>query len=292
MNGPDWNLVRAFHATVESGSLSAAAKALGLSQPTLSRQIAALEASLGSTLFERIGKRLELTDAGRALTAYAAAMGQAAQSFALTASGQSEAMEGTVSVSASDAVAFYLLPPVIERIRTKAPGITIDILVSNELSDLRRREADIAIRHVRPTEPELTARLLREATASFYASTEWVRRNGHPRTAADGSGATFIGADPGDRYAGYLRALGIDVQASNIPIRTENSLVAWDLARRGLGIAAIMDDIARTLPDMVRVLDEVPQITFPFWLVAHRELHTARRIRVVFDLIAEGLKTT
>jgi len=183
-----------------------------------------------------------------------------------------------------------LLPAVVRRIRDEAPGISIDIVTSNALSDLRRREADIAIRHVRPEEPELIGRWVRDATAGFFASREWVARHGHPRTAADARGAAFIGADAGDRFAAYLRELGLEVGPSSFPVRSENSLVAWQLALEGLGITPIMHELARDMPDMVEVLDEVPTITFPIWLVTHREVQTSRRIRVVFDLLYEALR--
>lgn len=286
----DWNHIRAFQATVECGSLSAAARSLGLSQPTLSRQVVALEEELRVTLFERVGRQLSLTDSGRALAEHAQQMQRAAVAFQLAASGQSDDLQGTVVVSASDAIAFYVLPPILKRAREVAPSITIEVLASNALSDLRRREADIAIRHVRPEEPELIGKWLREASAGFFASREWVARHGHPRTPADVVGAAFIGADAAGRFAGWLRELGIETTEASFPLRAENSLVAWQLAREGLGIAPIMHEIARDMPDVVEVLNEVPPIRFPIWLVTHRELQTSRRIRIVFDLLCEGLQ--
>lgn len=289
MNDLDWNQVRAFMAAVEGGSLTAGGKAIGLSQSTLSRQVQALEESLGVALFERIGKRLVLTEAGRALAPHASAMGQAAAALDLGALGRSEAVEGTVTISASDAVAMYLLPPILWRVREEVPGVTVRVLVANSLSDLRRREADIAIRHVRPTEPELVGRWIRDATASFYASRDWVARHGHPRRAVDATGAVFIGDHSDGRYASYLREMGLDLGPECFRLSCESSLVAWALARQGLGICPVMREIARSMPELVEVLDELPLITFPFWLLTHREVHSARRIRLVFDILAEEL---
>jgi DNA-binding transcriptional LysR family regulator len=141
-----------------------------------------------------------LTDAGLSLLEHARTMGAAVQELMLSASGQSQAVEGLVSVSASDAVATWLLPPVLRRLREVAPGITVEVVTSNALSDLRRREADIAIRHVRPDQPDLIGRLLYESSAGFYASADWVARHGHPRTAQDAQGLDFIGADRTGRY--------------------------------------------------------------------------------------------
>ncbi len=179
----DWNHLHAFLETAQRGSLSGAARTLGLTQPTLSRQIAALEQQLGVTLFERVGRTLRPTDAGLSLLDHARTMGAAADDLALAATGQSLAVEGLVSVSASDAVATWVLPPLIARIGAVAPGIVVEVVASNRLSDLRRREADIAIRHVRPEQPDLIGRLVRDATAGFYAARRWVAEHSHPHSA-------------------------------------------------------------------------------------------------------------
>ncbi|MEL6920220.1 MAG: LysR family transcriptional regulator [Pseudomonadota bacterium] len=286
----DWNQLRGFLKTAETGSLSAAARALGLTQPTLSRQVAALERSLGVTLFERMGKTLVLTETGMDLAERAKAMGQAADEVALAASGRSQSPEGLVSISASDGIAAFILPKVLRRVRQEAPGICVDVVTSNALSDLRRREADIAIRHVRPDDPELIGMMIREATASFYASTDWVHRNGHPRSAEDAEDVDFVGFDRELRFIAYLRDLGLNLSERNFPLMSENSVTSWALMQAGLGIGVMMDDVARDVPGIVRVLEDVPQIKFPIWLVTHKELRTAKRIRVVFDILADGLR--
>jgi DNA-binding transcriptional LysR family regulator len=287
MDRLDWNQLRAFLETAERGSLSAAARRLGLTQPTLSRQVAAIEASLGVTLFERVGKSMVLTTAGLGLLEHARTMGSAAEELALAATGRAEGVEGLVAISASDAVAAFLLPSAIRRIREVAPKVVVEIVTSNALSDLRRREADIAIRHVSPTEPDLIARHLREATASFYASKAWVAAHGHPRTAQDALAHDFIGADRAGRFLDYLRAHGLPLTTAHFPVHSESSVSGWALVREGLGIGVMMDDVARQTPDVVRVLDDVAPVRFPIWLVTHRELRTARRIRVVFDVLVE-----
>ncbi|MDO9092851.1 MAG: LysR family transcriptional regulator [Rubrivivax sp.] len=289
MDQPDWNQLKAFLETAETGSLSAAARKLGLSQPTLSRQVAAIEKQLGVTLFERVGKLMVLTGTGLALLEHARVMGAAAEDLSMTATGQSQAVDGVVCISASEAVAAYLLPEVLKRLRQQAPGIVIDLVSSDALSDLRRREADIAVRHVRPDQPDLIGRWVREATASFYASRAWVQQHGHPRRAEEAAQHAFVGSDRSGRYLSYLRQHGLPINATNFACYAESSLTHWSLVRSGLGIGAMMDDIARGTPDLVRVLDEVPPVRFPIWLVTHRELRTARRIRLVFDLLAQAM---
>lgn len=289
MDSLDWNQLRAFLHSAEAGSFSAAARRLGLTQPTLSRQVAAIEQRLGVYLFERVGKALQPTRAGLALLDHVRSMGAAAEELKLAASGQVQAVSGVVSVSASDVVAACLLPALLVRLSELAPALRVEVITTNSLSDLRRREADIALRHVRPTEPELIGRLLREATAGFYASRGWVARHGHPRRAADVAGHRFIGSDRSGRYLSHLQALGLPVEEQNLCAYSENMATAWALVIQGLGIGVMMDEVAAACPEVVRVLDEVPPVRFPIWLVTHRELRTARRIRLVFDLLAEAL---
>ena len=290
MNELDWNQLKAFLATAESGSLSAAARKLGLTQPTLSRQVAAIEKAMGVTLFERVGKAMALTTTGLDLLEHARAMGTAAEALNLAATGRSQAVGGVVSVSATDAVAAYLVPPLVRKLRDQDPGITVEVIASNALSDLLRREADIAIRHVKPEQPELIARLVRDASACFYASEDWVQANGHPRTAADAANLPFVGYEPGGQYLAYLQQHGLPVTKANFSCHAEQSVANWALVRAGMGIGAMMDEIARQTPGVVRVLDDVPPVQFPIWLVSHRELRTSRRIRVVFEALVEGLQ--
>ena len=274
---------------MDTGSLSAAARKLGLTQPTLSRQVAAIEQQMGVTLFERVGKSMLLTPTGLELLEHARAMGAAAEALSLAATGRSQAVGGVVSVSATDAVAAHLLPPMVRRLREQEPGIAIEVIASNALSDLLRREADIAIRHVKPEQPDLIARLIREASASFYASEDWVRIHGHPRSAEDAAHLAFVGADRSGQFLGYLRQHGLPLSESNFSCYAEHSVAHWSLVRQGMGIGAMMDEIARDTPGIVRVLDDVPPVRFPIWLVSHRELRTSRRIRVVFEALAQGL---
>lgn len=285
----EWNHLRAFLETAQTGSLSAAARRLELSQPTLGRQVDALERQLGITLFERVGRHLQVTDAGLALLEHARTMGAAADELSLAATGQTQAVEGLVSISATDVVAAYILPPIVARLQTEAPGIVVEIVSSNAIADLRRREADIAIRHVRPEQPELIGRLVREVTASFFASEAWVARYGHPRTAAEAATHRFIGADRTGGFLEYARAHGLPLNEANFSAVSENSVVNWQLVQHGLGIGVMMDEIAAGTRNVVRVLDDVPPVRFPIWLVTHRELRTARRIRVVFDRLAVAL---
>ncbi len=285
----DWNQVRAFLATAEEGSLSAAGRALGLTQPTLGRQVAALEADLGVTLFERVGRSLSLTQSGLELLDHVRAMGEAANRISLVASGQSQTIEGQVRITASDIFSAHLLPPVLERLRAAAPLLSIDIVAANDIRDLLRREADIAIRHVRPTQPELIARLVQEAAAHFYASRRYLETHGTPRSYADLTDHDFIGYGDPDRMIAFLEERGIALTRANFRLGSQSGVVAWEMARSGLGISVMSDQVAAACPEMQRLFPEAEPIVFPVWLATHRELHTSRRIRLVFDLLADYL---
>lgn len=289
MDNLDWNQLKAFLETAETGSLSAAARKLGLTQPTLSRQVSAIEQRMGVTLFERVGKAMALTPTGLDLLEHARAMGTAAEALRLAASGRSEAVGGVVSVSATYGAAAYFLAPLVRKLREAEPSIAIEVIASDAISDLLRREADIAIRHVKPDQPELIARWIREATAHFYASEDWVRVHGHPRRAEEAAHLPFVGADRSGHFLAFLRQHGLPLSEANFSCYADHSMTQWSLVRHGMGIGAMAEEIARDTPGIVRVLDEVPPVKFPIWLVTHRELRTSRRIRVVFEALAQGL---
>jgi DNA-binding transcriptional LysR family regulator len=283
----DWNRARAFLVTAEEGSLSAAARALGMAQPTLGRQVRALEDELGIALFERVGRGLTLTAGGLGLLEHVRRMGEAADRLALGASGQSQTIEGSICITASEVISAFLLPPVLERLRQRHPGVEIKLVATNDVQDLRRREADIAIRSGRPTDPNLIATRLRDTPARLYATPGYLKRIGNPRSFADFSRADFIGFGDDDRFMAGLNGLGFSLTARNFPLRTANHMVLWELVKNGLGVGAIIDEVGDTEPLVQRILPAMAPIAVPAWLVAHREIQTSRRVRMVFDLLVE-----
>jgi DNA-binding transcriptional LysR family regulator len=285
----DWNQVRAFHATAAAGSLSAAARQLGLTQPTLSRQVLALEADLGVTLFERLGRKLVLTQTGVDLLDHIRVMGDAADSVALAASGRVQEISGRVCISATDTFSAYVLPEIVERIRSEAPQITIVIVAANELSNLHRREADIAIRHVRPDRSGLVGQHIRDTVACFYASEGWVARSGLPACPADLAKADLIGFDDTARFSGYLREIGIPMEAADFRIVSDSAVAVWEMVKRGIGVAAMLREVAERTPGVVNLLPDMMPIVVPIWLVTHQELQSSPRIRVINRILAEEL---
>jgi DNA-binding transcriptional LysR family regulator len=288
-NAFDWNRMRAFLATAEHGSLSAAARHLGLTQPTLGRQISALEAELDLLLFERVGRGLELTQAGREMLRHVRTMGDAADRVALSAMGQSQSIEGEVRITASDILSAFVLPAVVKRLRSRAPGLRIDIVAANDIRDLTKREADIAIRHVRPEQPDLVARLIAQGEAHFYAAKSYIADRGAPQTKADLTNHEFVSFGEIAETVSYLNKLDIPVTEKNFNVKSDNGLVAWEIACAGLGISAMYAGFADSDARVVRILPQLPPITFPVWLTTHREIHTSPKIRLVFDTLAEAL---
>lgn len=285
----DWNRARAFLVSAEEGSLSAAARALDMAQPTLGRQVTALEQELGVVLFNRVGTGLVLTPGGLELLDQVRAMGDAANRMSLAASGQSQDIEGSICISASEVDATFRLPPIIAKLRQIEPGIDVEIVASNAPSDLGRREADIAIRSFRPTQPELIAKKIKDHSARLYATPSYLKSIGVPTSKADLNRAKFISFDSTGGLVKALNGLGLNLTKENFPIVTENYIVHWELVKQGLGIGIMVADIgdAETLVQLA--LEEFEPIVFPMWLTAHRELKTSRRVRMVFDLLAAEL---
>ena len=285
----DWSHLRSFLAAAETTSLSAAARKLGLTQPTLSRQVAALEDSLSLMLFERVGRGLQLTESGRELLAHVQDMGVAAGRFAMTAAAQRSDISGQVRITASDIFAATFVPQMIVEVRKRAPALEIDVIATDGISDLMRREADIAIRHVRPEQPDLVARLVNEATGRFYASSDYLNKRGRPTSRADLALHDWLSFGDADRNLEYMAGMDIHIPREAFKVGSENGLVVWEMARAGLGICPMDDTIGDCTAGMERILGDDLKVNFPVWLVTHREVHTSPRIRLVFDILAEAI---
>ena len=285
----DWSQAQAFLATAETGSFSSAAARLGLSQPTVGRHVAALECDLGLLLFDRVGKSLVLTDIGLAQVDHVRAMQDAADQLSLSALGQDTNIAGPISITASDAFCAYILPPIIERIRLTYPEVRVEIVSSNEVQDLRRREADIAIRNVEPTHPDLYAKRLRTTKGHLYGATSYLDRVGRPATIKDISErATFVG-DVSGRVLQMLTALGAPVVPEQFSIIANSGVAIWELVKCGVGLAVMFKDFADRTPEVEVILQNEISVDIPVWLVTHGELKTNARIRAIFDILSEEL---
>lgn len=285
----DWNRARAFLVTAEEGSLSAAARALDMTQPTVGRQVSALEEELGVSLFERTNSGLVLTQSGVDLLAQVKAMGDAATCLSRLASSHAETVEGSVCISTTEMIAAFVLPPIIAKLRNQWPKIEIEIIASTDTSDLLRREADIAIRNYRPTQHELIAKRVQGTFGHLYASKSYLQNIEHRESPDCLNNAVFLGVDRSNSIISYLNKFGFNLDSSNFPIIVANHLVQWEMVKYGTGIGFMMADIGDAEPLVERVLPTLPAFEKQTWLVAHRELKTSRRLRVVFDYLAAEL---
>lgn len=286
----DWNQVRAFLATAEEGSFSGAARVLGTTQPTIGRQISSLEEALGITLVERSVRGLTLTQSGNDLLDHVRAMGEAATLISMSADGQSREVKGTVTITATDLLSVTMLPAILAPLRRDAPGIRVRVVCSNDIQNLMQREADIAIRHMRPEQPDLIARFIGEFAANLYGATDYLDRAGRPRSLREIADHAFVGnADP-ERLMAPLQNMGIPVQEENFVLSTDNGVVAWEMTKSGFGISMQPEVLGQAEPGLERVFPGLAAPQFPIWLVTHRELQTSRRIRIVFDHLAQGLR--
>jgi DNA-binding transcriptional LysR family regulator len=282
----DWSLIRSVLAVAEAGSLSAAARATGISQPTLGRHIHQAEAALAVPLFARIAKGLVLTDAGQALMPAARAMRAAAADLTLTAAGRATGVDGTVRITASRVVSHAILPPILAALRAEEPGLQIDLVPSDTTENLLFGEADIALRMYRPTQLDLVARHLADLPLGLYAAKTYLDRRGRPATAEALMQLDFIGLDRSDQIIRAMAAMGIPVNRSFFPLRCDDPLVYIDLIRAGCGIGGMLQHIGERDPALEQIIGLTDLPSLPVWLTAAPMLRQSPRLRRVWDALA------
>lgn len=286
----DWHLIRSFLAVLDQGSLLGAARLLQISQPTVGRQIAELESQLGMVLFERTGRGVVPTAAAQLLTTAARQMASGAIDLACAVSGAQAQISGTVRITASKPVATYLMPPVLASLRCAHPEVQVELLACDRVSNLLRREADIAVRMVRPEQSSLVARKLGEVGLGAYAHHLYLARSQALNTIHDVAQHDLIGSDTDNTIEQGFHALGLSVDRTKFVLRSDDWVVQWQAIRAGLGVGFCADYLARTDPEVQQVLAGQLHIApLPMWLAVHREIHTSPRIRTIFDFLAEAL---
>ncbi len=289
-HGFDWSLIRSFLAALDQGSLLGAARVLRRSQPTVGRHITELEGQLGVVLFERTGRGLVATAIALQLAQAARAMEAGAHQLARALSGSQTQTTGTVRITASVPVAVQLLPPLLARMRLSLPGIQVELVSSNQVSNLLRREADIAVRMVRPDQASLIARKIGDVGLGAYAHRSYLARREPIRKPVDLFRHELIGSDADTAILLGFRALGYPVTRDAFVLRTDDFIVQWRAVQAGLGVGFLADYMTRAQPDVVRVLPGLLKIPpLPMWLAVHREIRSNRRIRAVYDFLADAL---
>lgn len=285
----NWTLIRSFLAALEHGSLMGAARALGVHQPTVGRHIDELEAQLGVSLFERTGRGLLPSPHALRLAEPARAMATAADQLSRQASGAQAQERGSVRISASQPVACVLLPPLLARMREALPHIQVELVVNNAVSNLLKREADIALRMVQPEQASLVARRIGKVTLGAYAHRDYLARRGVPRQMEDLLQHDVIAGDRDEQVLRAFEAIEPSITREAFALRTDDLVAQWQAVRGGLGIGFVADYAARTDPQVVPVLPGLKIPPIPMWLAVHREIRTSRRIRAVYDFLAHAL---
>ena len=285
----DWTQVQAFLAVAEHGSLSAGARALGTSQPTLGRHIKSIEAALEAELFRRVPSGLELTDTGRTLLEPAQKMREAAGQIALQAAGQGDRLEGTVRITASIFTAQSAMPPIIARIRRAEPKIAIELVATDDAENLLFREADIAVRMFRPTQLEIITQHLGDLELGLYASKDYLDFAGRPKSIDDLMACDFVGYDRSERIITGMRERGIEVTRDFFKTRCDLHTVNWALVQAGCGVGFAQRNVADRDPLVEEVLSGLDIPALPVWLAAHETMRQNPRVRRVWDMLAEGL---
>ena len=288
-NPLDWTLLQSFTAVAETGSLSAAARRLGQSQPTIGRHIRALEEALGVELFTRVPRGLVPTEAGRGLIGPAEQMREAAARLQLAAEGQDAGLAGTVRVTASMVMSHFILPPVIAEIRRAHPEIQIELVPSDSSENLLFREADIALRMYRPTQLDLITAHVADQQLGLYAATAFLDRAGRPETVDELMALDFVGFDASDTIIRTMRAAGLEVSREFFAVRSDDQAAYWQLIRAGCGVGGMQVMIGEAEPGVERVLPGLRLPALPVWLAAPAALRHTPRIRLVWDMLAARL---
>ena len=286
----DWNLLRSFLAVAETGSLTAAAARLGMSQPSIGRHISELERQLDTQLFRRGPRGQELSDRGLDLLAEVRRMGEAADAFSRIALGHSESLAGSVRITASEVIGALVLPHIVAELRRQQPSIEIEIVASNSLGNLLRRDADIAIRMVKPHQLDLIVRHIGDIPLVVCASRDYFARAGKPQRPEDLAGHDLIGYDRSDEIiAGFAKA-GIPLSRSTFKVRSDNHLVLWEALCSGAGIGFAQAPLVATRPDLETCLEDMALPRLEAYLTMHSDVRQSPRIRFVADYLYRAMR--
>ena len=285
---PSWDLYRTLLAVLEEGSLSGAARQLGMTQPTVGRQVETLERLLGVPLFTRSQLGLAPTDAARALRPHAEQLRAAAAALSRAVGGSADEVRGAVRITAAEVIGIEVLPPILAALKDTHPGLELELVLSDRVQNLLQREADIAVRMVQPTQDALVVRRVGRIGLGLHARADYLARRGTPATMADLDGHALIGFDT---EAPFIRLLQTDlpVHRGMFSLRTDSNLAQLAAIRAGFGIGFCQNALARRGGDVVRVLADHVALHLETCIVMHEDLRDVRRYRVVFDALVEGL---
>jgi DNA-binding transcriptional LysR family regulator len=285
-----WELYRSYLSVMKEGSLSGAARAMGIAQPTVGRHIAALEKSLGVVLFTRSQLGLLPTEVAQALQPFAQAMSSSAAALLRAAEGQGAGIQGTVRVTASEVMGVEVLPPILAQLQATYPDLKIELVLSNRVQDLLKREADIAIRMTQPKQEQLIARHIGGVKIGLFAHKKYLRKRGTPQSLAELADHALIGFDEETPFVRAARKGFPLWSRNNFAVRTDNDLAQLAMIRAGSGIGICQAALAARDPQLVHLLPGVLPMSLETWLTMHEDLRNNPRCKVTFDALLLGLQ--
>lgn len=285
----DWNLYASFREVMHRGSLSAAARVLGLTQPTLGRHIAALEAGLGAALFTRSPQGLTPTSAALDLLPRVEEMHAAAEAAARAISGGPAGVTGVVRITASEMIGGVVLPPILADFRALHPGVVIELVLTNRNEDLLRRDADIAVRMIRPEQAALVARRIGTVGIGLFAHRRYAETNGLPRTIDEIADHPLIGFDRDVVSLRSMEAANPFISRERFAFRSDSDLAQLAALRAGFGLGGCQLGIAADEPDLIRVLPDLVRFELEMWLAMHQDQRPVARVRALYDHLAAAL---
>ena len=286
---PSWEWYRSFLSVLQEGSLSAAARTLGLTQPTVGRHIEGLEAALGLRLFTRSYDGFAATEAALELQPYAAALADSAAALRRAASSHGDGVRGTVRVTVSEVMGVEVLPPILAALRQQHPELGIELMLSDRVDDLLHRGADIAVRMLRPTQDALVARRIGNVALGLHAQRSYLARHGTPTSMAELERHTLVGFDQENALIRRLQAEYSAFNRARLAFRSDSNLVQLAMVRAGYGIGVCQCALARRDPGLVRVLPDKFALDLDTWIAMHEDLRDSPRCAVVFNALAEGV---
>lgn len=285
----EWELYRSLLGVLREGSLSGAARALGIAQPTVGRHVAALEAALGLALFTRSQTGLIPTEAALVLRGHAQAMESTAAALERVAASYGDGVRGVVRVTASEVIGIEVLPPVVASLRERHPDLKVELVLSNNVQDLLQREADVAVRMTAPRQDQLVARRVGAIELGLHAGAAYLQRHGTPASLEELGGHVLIGYDRPPPFARAALRQWPWFGREHIALRTDSDVAQLALIRAGAGIGICQSALARRTPGLVRLLPEAFALALDTWVTMHEDLRDSPRCRVTFDALVEAL---
>ncbi len=285
----DWNLIKSFLYVLDEGSFSGAAKKSSISQPTLSRHIEELEKSLKMTLFERGRNGAKPTKEALKLAYYARHVKIKTDALSLFALGKTNILGGTVRISSPRIISTHLLPKIIGDLLEKTPKIEIELVSTDRVENLLEREADIAIRTVRPNQQNLLAKKISDIEMGIFAHRQYLQKYGTPKNNADLLEHQILGYDREENIIRGFREEKINIDRHFFRFRCDDKIVYWHAICAGMGIGFAPKFLAHGHNDIVHLLPNITIPNLPLWLVTHKELRTNANIRMVYEFLSKEL---